>query len=501
MSYLTTPDLPEFGKAVISFWFKVSQADLDAVQKEEDDWYDAHKDDTSEDPDPPPPLLGRIPLLVFGKEGTSEKHPKEHNSPTWHTETHTTHGCADMNPVFSGGYPETCVSFEHNCSDGSYETHWSEVSVSYSTTGGKPTEPSYIAVSGGGEAGASGRLRINFESATIADYSGNCGLLSGSSDHVTSGSSSIDCHYPVANGSCASDPLFPVGGLYGILLYVLGLIALHVGTAVADVCEVGGGGNEHVKGEFKVGAIPGDRGSGAINWSGGDVKGDTWHHVLISVDMTGGGVSSGGTYSSSSTLYVAIDDTDIKTGSYPFEGTNKVVPGGSNTSPSTGGDCPEQTYSLTNMTVPSAPLGIPCVAKYADKIRQVEMAELLFFIGVTLDTSEEQNRRHFITGKGEDGSQRPTNTWPLFIPMRKFAVGDPFYWEDGADNPAFAPPLFDPSSWPTGIKGLGNADVDLTKCAWNWQMGRNLGKLRGKIEKTGKIKEYDPTDPPKVSAG
>lgn len=129
------------------------------------------------------------------------------------------------------------------------------------------------------------------------------------------------------------------------------------------------------------------------------------------------------------------------------------------------------------------------------------MAELLFFTDHVLDTSDVGNRRHFISGPDKNGYQTPTNTWPLFIPMRKFAIGDPFYWEDGADNPAFAPPLFDPSAWPTGIKGIGIAEIDFTKCSWNWQMGRNIGKLRGKVEKTGQIKEYDPKDPPRIKAG
>ena len=197
-------------------------------------------------------------------------------------------------------------------------------------------------------------------------------------------------------------------------------------------------------------------------------------------------------------MYVAIDDKDYKTGSYPLEGTNKVVPGGAAAvvGMEGGENCGPGSYSLPSMSVPSAPVGIPGVAKYVDRIRQVEMAELLFFVDQTLDTSNVENRRHFITGKGKDGYQRPTNTFPLFIPMRKFAIGDPFYWEDGADNPAFAPPLFDPSAWPSGIKGLGTAEIDFTKCSWNWQMGRNIGKLRGKVAKTGRIKEYDPATRP-----
>jgi hypothetical protein len=88
--------------------------------------------------------------------------------------------------------------------------------------------------------------------------------------------------------------------------------------------------------------------------------------------------------------------------------------------------------------------------------------------------------------------------------MRKFAFGDPATWEPGADNPAWAPPLFDPSAWPTGIRVLeGTADIDFTKCQWNWQMGRNLGTLKGAITKTGKIKALIPPrdEQPRIQAG
>ena len=153
MSYLTTPDLPEFSKAVISFWFMVSQESMDAAQKEEDDWWEAHRED--EDPDPPK-LLGLVPLLVFGEEGTGNSKVETENSPTPHTETHTTHSCATVNPTYDHSWPTACVSWENECHDGSYETHWSEVTVSYSATPGKPTHPSYVAIDGGG------RLRDQF---------------------------------------------------------------------------------------------------------------------------------------------------------------------------------------------------------------------------------------------------------------------------------------------------------------------------------------------------
>ena len=155
------------------------------------------------------------------------------------------------------------------------------------------------------------------------------------------------------------------------------------------------------------------------------------------------------------------------------------------------------------MKVPKAPVGIPATDKYADKIHKVQMAELLFFTGHTLDTSQEENRRHFITAPDKNGFQHPTNFAPLYVPQRKFAFGDPATWEPGADNPAFAPPLFDPSTWPTGIKGIGNAEIDFTKCAWNWQMGLNLGTLKGKVNRTGKIRAVIPPmeEQPRIQAG
>lgn len=490
MSYLTTPDLPEFSKAVISFWFKVPQASLDAAQAESD------QDLGDEDP---PPLWGLVPLLVFGKEGTGNSKVEESVSPSPHTETHSLHSCADTNATYSGSWPSTCASWDHECSDSSWETHWSEVSVSHSASPGKPTNPSYVAIDG------SGYLRINFESAKMAEVSGFCGLVSGSSDHVTSSSGEINCQYPLAASGgdpCATDPL--PGTFWGLMFYVFGLIAIHLLTAVADVCESSGSGGEFVKGEAHYGPIPVDFGTGALNVSlpkGEGAKalaGDAWHHVLISVDMSEGATASGGGgITASCTMYAAIDDKDYKTGSYPLEGTNKVVPGGAAavTGMPGGENCGPGTYSLTDMSVPSAPVGIPCVGKYVDRIHRVQMAELLIFTGETLDTSVEENRRHFITGKDKNGYQRPTNSPLIYIPMRKFAFGDPATWEPGADNPAWAPPLFDPSAWPTGIKMLeGTADIDFTKCQWNWQMGRNLGTLHGKVTRTGKIKALIPPE-------
>jgi hypothetical protein len=125
------------------------------------------------------------------------------------------------------------------------------------------------------------------------------------------------------------------------------------------------------------------------------------------------------------------------------------------------------------------------------------MAEFVMWTGVTLDTAQEANRRLFITAPDKKGKQYPTSPTPVYIPITKTAVGDPptWDWDSAPDTPAFVPPLssMDPTAIPSSIKALGGvAAIDFTRCSINWQMGRNLGKLKGKVVKKGKIKEYFP---------
>jgi hypothetical protein len=111
-----------------------------------------------------------------------------------------------------------------------------------------------------------------------------------------------------------------------------------------------------------------------------------------------------------------------------------------------------------------------------------------------LDSSVEKNRRLFITNKDKEGRQFPINPTPTMIPISKTAIGDPTTWEDGADSPAFVPPLsaLDPSGMSSGNKLLGMPVVDFTKSSANWIAGRSLGSAKGKVVRTGKIKAYSP---------
>lgn len=71
-------------------------------------------------------------------------------------------------------------------------------------------------------------------------------------------------------------------------------------------------------------------------------------------------------------------------------------------------------YSLTGCVIPSSggPFGIPASATFVDNIFKVEMAEFQMFTGVSMDTSVAANRRAFIA-RGADGSLTPVNPFAI----------------------------------------------------------------------------------------
>jgi hypothetical protein len=509
MSYLTTPELKSFDKAVISFWFRVPQAALDAAAAEAE---------ADRDKDPKPILSGLVPLVVFGKEGMSRtsSEPRAQSeqvplSTAWHVcVMHSDGGSISGSTLTASWWPE--------CNDHVSESVYYKSTISYSAIPGKPINPSFIAMD------ENGFLRINFESTQTGSVTLPYDIASSTSEYTYIATISYCFTYSFLDGCEAGGVSITadITNIWGIFELVFGLIAIRISTAVADnAIDTGSSPSEHHESESTYGPVPGDAGTGAIGFSSPEpLAADTWHHVVVSVDMSDGsasvGIPVGGSFenaasriSKTSTLYVAIDDKDYKTGGNLFPGTNKVATGSAtmvaymsqaashkgNVSTPAG---PVPSYSLAKMSVPAAAVGIPCVGKYVDKVRKVEMAEFLMFTGETLDTSIEENRRMFITKKDKNGKQHPANPSPLTIPMHKYAVGDPPKWEPGADWPAFAPGLLDPSGIPTmvALHGRGGpmtiADIDFTKCSFNWMMGRNLGTLKGKVVKTGKIKEYLP---------
>jgi hypothetical protein len=506
MSYLTTPELKSFDKAVISFWFKVPQAALDAAAEQAD-----------ADPEGLEMLSGLVPLVVFGKEGTGRTSAMAHSDSQALTASTAVHTCVekasdalDGNPVVPGS--TYTMTYWSECNDFIRENIYYKNVVTYSAIPGVPINPSFIAID------RYHNLQINFESTQIGDVTLAYDIASVTSQYDTQEMLN-ECWTFNNLPDCGSytSTLVSDGGLVGAFEVAFTVVAFRLLTAVADnYVDTGSSPIVHHPAEWILGPVPGDAGTGSLHVTPPvGLAADTWHHVLISVDMTGGsastGIASGESFegaanriSKTSTMYVAIDDVNYLTGGYLFPGTNKVVTGsavsvalmsqgaGYNEDGSRSPQGPIPSYSLTNMSVPAAEVGIPSVGKYTDRIRKVEMAEFMMFTGVVLDTSVEKNRRLFITAPNNKGEQFPTNQAPIIIPINKYAAGDPAAWEPGADTSAFVPGLFDPSGMPSSNQILGTADIDFTKCSFNWMMGRNLGALKGKVVRTGKIKAYSP---------
>jgi len=241
---------------------------------------------------------------------------------------------------------------------------------------------------------------------------------------------------------------------------------------------------------------------------------DTWHHLLISWDISGsvsahsaatpdGTATTWDGIDSASSMWVAFDDKNYTGNDLPADWPDGGPPNAIIT-PNAMNVADRQasinaTYNLTSPKMESAPICIPSGNIYyygggtIEFPYHVEMAELQVFTGVTLDTSVETNRRLFIV-PDKKGVLKPVNPSPIYIPIAKTAVGDPTTWEDGADLPAFVPPpsALDPSAVGSGNKLLGTPAIDFTKASLNWMMGRNLGSLKGRVVRTGKIKAYFP---------
>jgi hypothetical protein len=502
MSYLTIPNLNSFDKAVISFWFRVPQASLDAAGAQAD----ADTEGTER-------LSGLVPLVVFGKEGTSRATAEPSNQSEPLTTSTAVNQCIEHASDALEGNAAVAGSVYHmyywpECDSFTSERTYYKSTISYSAKPGKPTNPSYIAID------RYGNLQINFESVETGDVVLPYDITSVTDKYYTQETVNECWTFSEAIGcETLEQTVVSGGGFWGLLTILFSILAFRLTTAVPDVLiDQGSSPREEHKASTAYGPVPGDAGTGAISFSPPvNLDADKWHHVLVSIDMSGGsastGIPAGGSYSfadvsrisATSTMYVAIDDVNYPTGGNLFPDTNKVVTGSAVTIAFTGQAInydnypnitpagPVPSYSLANMSVPAAEVGIPSVKTYVDKIRHVEMAEFLIFTGVTLDTSVEKNRRLFITGKGE-----PVNPTPIMIPVAKTAVGDPATWEPGADVSAFISQGSDPSAIGSGNKLLGTPAVDFTKCSLNWMMGRNLGNAKGKVVKTGKIKAYSP---------
>jgi hypothetical protein len=120
------------------------------------------------------------------------------------------------------------------------------------------------------------------------------------------------------------------------------------------------------------------------------------------------------------------------------------------------------------------PIGIPTAAHFVDSVYPVELAELQFFTGVTLDTRIEANRRVFITAEGT-----PVDPAPM--------IDNPDYDPDLPEGPSNPQLILNPDGGPAA-QLLGKKPDILLHGSDNWTIGKNTGPM---IDNP----DYDPSIP------
>jgi hypothetical protein len=490
MSFLQIPTgIPDFSKAVISFWFQVSQETMDAVYNE---WL-AFVEATVGDPYRTfPRMLGVVPLLTFG-------------------------------PMFDGYYIKadpganyTYIETKANFSGGGFvilETveHTQPGASVFSATSKILSNPSHIGLS----------VNKDHETGVVVAYlhmriqmndNGSGSWVNILGDFKTSDYTQL---YGVTDPPCPQDTAwdfdihadrmdgaFPGGERTSRGEYK-DLTELHARRFGPEAFEAGGG-------------------SGLV------VAPDTWHHVLISCDlghaMTGKGRRHIGDQMTGQTVsdedvravtdpcqvWIALDDKNYIGDDIFYNNRSEEQPEGYVAGIGPNGVVPQNiydaavgvnsagafvrywalsgliavdlannnfglpTYSYNPQPVPSGghPFGIPCVAGLVDSVRHCEMAEFQMWTGITLDTGVVINRRAFIDYELDSDGNRTTNMKPV--------------------DPKKAAEL------------LGKKPEILLHGSGNWIKGKNTGTIgvtsadppqeipEGQFIPTGGIKRYKP---------
>lgn len=198
---------------------------------------------------------------------------------------------------------------------------------------------------------------------------------------------------------------------------------------------------------------------------------DTWHHVLLSFDVSMP-LSIGEHASSTCKLWYAVDDVDYRgpENMGPFRdvddglGPNTILTSNiyreSGAVPPAGGRLffnnfirePSGGYLPAPIPSSKGELGIPAAAHYVNGIFRCELAEFQMWTGVTLDTESQSNRRAFVDANGRP--VEPTGT---------------------EDKP------------PPAVKLLGKKPDVLLHGSSNWKTGYNTGTLGVEIDGDGTI--------------
>ena len=527
MSYINVQTGPaNFKKGIISFWFNVPKASLEKLKEVAE----AERAGSGL----PPPLRGILPLVTFGKiyEGRDYE-LKGGGGDGSYMEHHWTHDCSGWYKIFSQGpytYSTGSTVIPREGDTGYLRADPSYVGILYippeengggggEEGGGKEGEE------GGGEGGGEKYyLAVRLQTASYGTPKMLRTKNSFFHSDINSGYATFpdDCGEGDQESHCRAGIGCTTEGVAPNNPYVQMVTAEDISSEV-----------------YREGVLIPDYFQAAVLK---DITPDTWHHALVSFDLDHKTTATGryataedtacdcndrpeasvteGEFSDPCKIFIALDnvnytdkqlsrgynlgqehtDDNVPKGMGPNDWLSKLtldawfgyggdyhgvgwgVTGAVNSLTVTSGGAPSYAFS-GDVASSEGPLGIPASENFVDRILQVSMAEFLMFTDFDgeFDLSDGANRSHFIAPDTE-GILRPTNGSPLYIPAQKTPYGEwPWTWDPGATDPAYAPPLFDPSAWPTGVKINGTpttATIDFTKCQFNWQMGRSLGTLQ-----------------------
>ncbi len=419
----------DFTKMVISFWFRVPQASIDAARAKFA--VDAAADD------PIPPMSGIVPLIQFDPASLFRK--RLDSVEAFSTSYNTTN---------KSWFSDAPTSGTPHCSWHTYHTGTVPINgyawqlVDDHSAG--ILDPSFIGIDC-----RTDRTIFSFnlqydESASVntdSNWYDNTGYTtSGTKDIYDSlGTPPLGGCQPdytiVENppGTFTAEPAPSVGGTW-----------TQTNTYVANEAITGG--------QQRFGTV-GQNGSPGYGWgtdglyvgpddpyqgAGKTVSADEWHHAILSFDLrdvaSTGSINTSddfttsiGTVDSTSTIFVSFDDVNLtkKQISLYNDGVENnefltqqgftiyrelTHPDGTVSFDTTDGftldtvteGLVQPEYEFTPPPLPVSLLNIP---GNTDSTLLIEMAEMQIFIGVTLDTSVTDNRRAFVTSGGTPAAQ------------------------------------------------------------------------------------------------
>jgi hypothetical protein len=483
MGYLNlAKGIPGFNKAIISLWFRVPSESLNKL-----------RDRGREEPSEPPARLQRVlPLMTFGKLYEGYRVEQVISGSASYTVTHMINDIITGSDVFTYSTGATYREAGHLLIDPSY------IGIRYDFDDEQNAPMFSLAVNlQTANTGSPQYIHTN-PSNSISSYT--TGYYTG--DHS---GGTFESHYSGSWGTCVTLNIVPNGHYFERV------------TQIDDsVFYEEGAGPDSVQAGFEIKVEP-----------------DKWHHALISFDLSPVTSADGGFGTSSfdgcdpskdtivsntdhsfnfaSQVWIALDDKnytgynihglrpETDAGAELGEANNVLSRTSRNAWLSQNGNyssvahgvtgtvshqeftSQRASYTFTAGNLPSEEeaFGLPAADNMEDMIIEVDMAEFQMWLGQTMDTGDQQNRR-------------------LFVDFNRDEKGNVIVDEDGKS-------VMGPVRPSVAEEKLGRPEL-LLHTTSKWKKGENTGSLglerredepdqiidSGQFTVTGRVEKYTP---------